>query len=77
MAYLRPFVTGINDAILSRLCLKWERIRDQGLRRDTSSCSPPGNVSLGIWTGMTSRGWRLSSHKGQWHLTTGASHAAA
>jgi hypothetical protein len=25
-----------------------------------------GNVSLGVWIGMTSRDWQPSSHIGQW-----------
>jgi hypothetical protein len=24
-----------------------------------------GDISLGVWIGMTSRDWRISSHKGQ------------
>jgi hypothetical protein len=64
-----------------RLCLWWGCIRDQGLRQDTALghllMIRPGNVSLGVWIGMTSHEWQLSSHKGQWRLTTGASHAAA
>jgi hypothetical protein len=63
------------------LCLWWGRIRDQELHQDTALghflVVPSGNVSLEVWIGMTSQDWRLSSHKGQWRLTTGASHAAA
>jgi hypothetical protein len=51
------------------------------VRRDTAlgqlRLVPLGNVSLGVWISMTSRVWRLSSHKGQCHFTTAASDAAA
>jgi hypothetical protein len=54
------------------LCLWWGCIRDQGLCRDTALghllVVPLGNISLGVWISMTSRDWRLSSHKGQWHV---------
>jgi hypothetical protein len=64
-----------------QLCLWWGHIRDQGLHRETALghllVVPPGNVSLGVWIGMTSRDWRLSYHKGQWCFLTGASHVAA
>jgi hypothetical protein len=50
----------------------------QGLRRDTALghllVVPLGNVSLGVGISMTSQGWRLNSHEGQWGLMTGASH---
>jgi hypothetical protein len=38
---------------------------------------PLGNVSFRVCISMTSRDWRLSSSKGQRHLTTEASHATA
>jgi hypothetical protein len=63
-----------------RLCLWWRRIVDQRVRRDTALgrlVVPLGNCSLGVWISMTSPDWRLISHKGQWRLTAGASHAAA
>jgi hypothetical protein len=47
-------------------------MRDQGLRQDTALghllVVPPGNISLGVWIGMTSRDWWLGSHKGQWRF---------
>jgi hypothetical protein len=64
-----------------RLCLWWGRFKDQGLRRDTALghllVVPQGNVSLGVWIGMTSQDWRLSTLKGQWCFATEASHAMA
>jgi hypothetical protein len=29
---------------------------------------PLGNNSLGVWICMTSRDWRIRSHKGQWRF---------
>jgi hypothetical protein len=83
---LRLYVTGINDAILNEVgrttAVYLEgRIMDQEVRRDTALghllVVPLGNAGFGVWISMTSLGGRLSSHKGQWSFTTGASHAAA
>jgi hypothetical protein len=86
MIFLRKYVTVINDANLNdvgrttvvfgggasetRGCVGTQLL-------DTLLVVPPDNVSLGVWIGMTSRDWRLYSHKGQWRPTTGASHAVA
>jgi hypothetical protein len=63
------------------LCLWWGGIMDQEVRQDKVLgrlfVSPLSNVSLRVWISMASQDWRLSSHKGQWRLTTGASHMAA
>jgi hypothetical protein len=62
------------------LCLWWGCIRDQRWHQDTALghllVVLPGNVSLGVWIGMTNWDWRLSSDKGQWRFTTEASHVA-
>jgi hypothetical protein len=81
MTFLRTYVTGSNDAILSKAgrttaVFGGGRIRDQGLRRDTSSWSR--QTTLVLRSGfMTSWDWRLSFHNGQLCLRTGASHTAA
>jgi hypothetical protein len=55
-----------------RLCFWWGSIMDQGMRWDTALghllVVPLGNDSLGVWISTTNRGWRLSSHKGQWYF---------
>jgi hypothetical protein len=55
-----------------RLCLWWGPIMDQVTRSDTALghllVVQLGNHSLGVWISTTNRGWRLSSHKGQWRF---------
>jgi hypothetical protein len=76
MIYLRPHITGSNDAILNEVgrttaVSLWGggRFRDHELCRGTALghllVDTPGKVSFGVWVGMTSRDWRLSYHKGQ------------
>jgi hypothetical protein len=81
MTFLRTYVPGSTDAILNEV----GRITAVSLvgahlgprvALGHPLVVPPGNVSLQVWIGMTSRDWWLSSHKGQWRLTTGASVAA-
>jgi hypothetical protein len=55
MTYLRPYVTGSNDAILNGVVrttavLWWGRIMDQGVHRDSFGTPPRGP------TGCQSRG---------------------
>jgi hypothetical protein len=82
MTYLRPYATGSNDAILNEVA-RIMAVSPVGAHHGTEGVLghllvvPLGNVSLRVWIGMTNQDWRLSSHKGQWHLTIGASHAAA
>jgi hypothetical protein len=55
-----------------RLCLWWGPVMDHKMRQDTALGNllvvPRSNGSLGVWISMTSRDWRLSSHKGQWRF---------
>jgi hypothetical protein len=82
---LRLYFTGSNDAILNDIS-QTTAVSGGGASL-TRRCQdtafeyflvvPLGNVSLRVWISMTCWSWRLSFHKGQWHLTTGASHTAA
>jgi hypothetical protein len=82
MTYLRSYVTGSNDAILHEVG-RTTAVSLVGAHHGPRGALghllmvPLGNVSLGVWISMTSQDWWLSSHKGQWHFTTGASHVAA
>jgi hypothetical protein len=81
MIYLRSYVTGSNDAILNEVG-RITAVSLLGAHHGPGAGSghllvvPLSNVTLGVWISMTSWDWRLSSHEGQWRLTTGASHPA-
>jgi hypothetical protein len=74
---LRSHVTGSNDVILNEagrttaVSLVGTH-HGPGMRWVTALghllVIPLGNDSPGVWFCMTSRGWRLSSHKGQWRV---------
>jgi hypothetical protein len=77
VTFLRSLVTGSNEAILNEadrttaVSLVGTH-HGPGMRWNTALghlvVVPLGNVSLGVWICMTSRGWQLSSHKGQWRV---------
>jgi hypothetical protein len=77
VTFLRSHVTGSNDVILSEVGRTTAvslvgTHHGQGMRWDTALghllVVPLGNDSLGVWICMTSRDWRLSSHKRQWRV---------
>jgi hypothetical protein len=63
MTFFRTHVTGSIDAILNEVgrtttvSLVGEHQRP-GVAPGHLLVVPPGNVSLGVWTGMTSQDWR-------------------
>jgi hypothetical protein len=70
---LRPYVTGSNDAILNEVGQTMTvslmgAYHGPGVASGHFLVVPPGNISLRDCIGMTSRDWRLSSHKGQWRF---------
>jgi hypothetical protein len=75
--FLRSHVTGSNDVILNKVG-RTTAVSLVGTHHEAGMCwdtalghllvVPLGNDSLGVWFCMTSRGWRLSSHKGQWRV---------
>jgi hypothetical protein len=74
MTYLKSYITGSNDSILNEV-RQTTTLSLVGVHQDTILGHllkiTLGNVSLRVWISMTSRDWRLRSHKRQWHFMTG------
>jgi hypothetical protein len=75
--YLRPYVTGNNDAILNEVGQTMAvslvgAHQGPGVALDTAFghllVVLLGNVCFGVWISMTSQDWQLSFHKGQWRF---------
>jgi hypothetical protein len=75
--FLRSHVTGNDGAIFSEVgrttaASLVETHHGPGMRWGTALghllMVPLGNNSLAVWICMTSRDWRLSSHKGNWRF---------